>query len=171
LENAMNTPDEDRARPGKTRRRWFAGLAALGGLGLLATGAAVAQPWGHRHGRDPEEIARRLERRIDRMIRNVGGTPEQRERIVAIAKAALADLRPMRDQMRLARGQGLDLLAATTIDRPALEKLRSTQMQTADALSRRMLQAMADAAEVLTPEQRTKVAERIKHRMEHRWRR
>jgi Spy/CpxP family protein refolding chaperone len=29
---------------------------------------------------------------------------------------------------------------------------------------------MADAAEVLTPEQRTKVAERIRHRMERRWR-
>jgi periplasmic protein CpxP/Spy len=43
-------------------------------------------------------------------------------------------------------------------------------MQAADALSRRMLQAMADAAEVLTPEQRAKVAERIKQRMEHRWR-
>jgi len=167
----MNTPDEDRAGPGKTRRRWFAGLAALGGVGLFGAGTAVAQPWGHRHGRDPEEIARRLERRIDRMVRSVGGTPEQRDRIVAIARTALTDLRPMRDQVRQARRQGLELLAAPTIDRPALEKLRATQMQSADALSRRMLQAMADAAEVLTPEQRAKVAERMKRRMEHRWRR
>ena len=167
----MNTPDDDRAGAGRSRRRWFAGLAALGGVGLFGAGAAIAQPWGHHRGRDPEEIARHLERRIDRMIRSVGGTSEQRDRIVAIAKTALADLRPMRDQMRQARRQGLELLAAPAIDRPALEKLRATQMQSADTLSRRMLQAMADAAEVLTPEQRAKVAERMKHRMEHRWRR
>jgi periplasmic protein CpxP/Spy len=45
------------------------------------------------------------------------------------------------------------------------------KMQAADALSRRMTQAMADAAEVLTPEQRAKVAEHMQRRMEHRWRR
>jgi periplasmic protein CpxP/Spy len=166
----MSTPEHEPARPGKSRRRWFAGLAALGGLGLLGAGAAGAQPWGHRRTRDPEEMARRIERRIDRMIREVGGTPEQKERIVAIAKAALAELRPMRDQMRQARRQGLELLAAPAIDRTALEKLRTAQVQAADALSRRMTQAMADAAEVLTPEQRAKVAERIRRRMEHRWR-
>ena len=33
-----------------------------------------------------------------------------------------------------------------------------------------MLQAMADASDVLTPEQRTKVAERLKQRMDRRWR-
>ena len=32
-----------------------------------------------------------------------------------------------------------------------------------------MLQAMADASEVLTPEQRTKVAGCMKQRMERRW--
>jgi periplasmic protein CpxP/Spy len=165
----MTTPREDPVRPGKTRRRWFAGLAALGGLGLFGAGAAVAQPWRHERGLDPEQMARRLERRIGRMIKEVGGTTEQKDRIVAIAKAALAELRPMRDQVRQARRQGLDLLAAPAIDRAALEKLRTTQMQAADALSRRMMVAMADAAEVLTPEQRAKVAERMKRRMEHRW--
>jgi periplasmic protein CpxP/Spy len=166
----MNKPDDDPVVPGKMRRRWFAGLAALGGVGLLGAGAAGAQPWGHRHGSDPDAMARRLERRIDRMIDAVGGTPEQKGRIVAIARAALAELRPMREQARQARRQGLELLAAPSIDRPALEKLRTLQMQAADALSRRIMQAMADAAEVLTPEQRTKVAERIRHRMERRWR-
>jgi len=49
-----------------------------------------------------------------------------------------------------------------------LEQQRALQMQAADARSRRMLQAMADAAEVLTPEQRAKAAERLKSRMRHR---
>jgi periplasmic protein CpxP/Spy len=166
----MNKPDDDPVAPAQARRRWFAGLAALGGLGLFGAGAASAQPWRHGRGLDPEEMARRLDRRIGRLMQDVGGTPEQKERIVAIAKAALAELRPMREQMRQARRQGLELLAAPVIDRRALEQLRATQMQSADALSRRITQAMADAAEVLTPEQRAKAAERLKRRMEHRWR-
>jgi periplasmic protein CpxP/Spy len=166
----MHKPDDDSVAPAKARRRWFAGLAALGGLGLLGAGAASAQPWRHGRGLDPEGMARRLDRHIGRLMQDVGGTPEQKERIVAIAKAALAELRPMREQMRQARRQGLELLAAPAIDRRALEQLRTTQMQSADALSRRMTQAMADAAEVLTPEQRAKAAERLKRRMEHRWR-
>jgi len=60
------------------------------------------------------------------------------------------------------------LLAAPTIDRAALEQVRVAQMQSADARSRRTLQAMADAAEVLTPEQRAKAAERMRRRMERR---
>jgi periplasmic protein CpxP/Spy len=170
LEHEMTKPDDDTVASGKTRRRWFAGLAALGGLGLFGAGAASAQPWRHGRSLDPEEMARRLDGRIGRMIGDVGGTPEQKERIVAIAKAALAELRPMREQMRQARRQGLELLAAPVIDRRALEQLRTAQVQSADALSRRMMQAMADAAEVLTPEQRAKVAERMKRRMDHRWR-
>jgi periplasmic protein CpxP/Spy len=168
----MTTPREEPVRPGKTRRRWFAGLAALGGLGLLGAGSAVAQPWRRERGApDPQEMARHLERRIGRMISDVGGTAEQKERIVAIAQAALAELRPMREQVRQARRQALDLLAAQAIDRAALERLRTAQMQAVDALSRRVMLAMADAAEVLTPGQRTQVAERMKRRMEHRWRR
>jgi Spy/CpxP family protein refolding chaperone len=164
LEPIMNTqPTTTATESPPTRRRWFAGLAALGGLGLL--GAAQAQGWGR--GRlDPEERERRMEYRIGRMVQDVGGTPEQKSRLVAIMQAAIADMRPFRDQARQARRQGLDLLAAPTIDRPALERTRVAQMQAMDARSRRMLQAMADAADVLTPDQRVKLAERMKQRMD-----
>jgi len=161
----MTTPSDD-SLPGTTRR-WFAGLAALGGLGLLGT-QAQAHGWGRRHHLDPQELARRLDWRISRLIKDVGGTPEQKDRLVAIWTAALAELRPLREQMRQARRAGLELLAVPVIDRRALEQLRATQMQIADAKSRRTVQAMADAAEVLTPEQRAKVAERMKQRMERR---
>ncbi len=164
-------PAVDPTPPGKSRRRWFAGLAALGGAGALGLlGAkAQAQGWG-RHGRSPEDMARRMDRRIARLVDFVGGTPQQRERLVAIATAALTELRPLREQARAARRRGMDLLAAPTIDRPALEQLRMAQMQAGEAASRRLVQAMADAAEVLTPEQRAKAAERMKRRMDRRGR-
>jgi periplasmic protein CpxP/Spy len=164
----MTKPSDDSEQPTNTRRRWFASLAALGGLSLLGA-KAHAHGWGGRHRADPEEMARRLDRRIGRLIDDVGGTPEQKNRLVAIWTAALADLRPLREQRRQARRAGLELLAATVIDRRALEQQRVTQMQLADARSKRMVQAMADAAEVLTPEQRMKVAERMKQRMDRRW--
>jgi len=162
----MSTSFNESEQPGKIRRRWFAGLAALGGFGLLS--AAQAHGWGRRHALDPQEMARRLDWRIGRLVQEVGGTPQQKERLVAIATAALAEIRPLREQMRQARREGLALLAAPVIDRRALEQLRVSQLQAADAKSRRMLQALAEAAEVLTPEQRTEVAGRLKRRMDRR---
>lgn len=156
--------------PESPRRRWFAGLAALGGLSLLGV-QAHAHGWrGRGEPLDPEEMARRLDWRVGRLVKDAGGTPQQKDRLVAIATAALAELKPLREQARATRRRGLELLAAPAVDRNGLEQLRVTQMQLADARSRRVLQAMADAADVLTPEQRTKVAERMKQRMERRWR-
>ena len=162
----MTTPPETPS-PSRSRRRWFAGLAALGGLGLVAA-QLPAQAWGRRGALDPEERARRLDWRIGRLVRDVGGTPEQKQRLVAIATAALGDLRPLRDQARQARMRSLQLLAAPTIDRAALEQQRQLQLQAVDARSRRTVQAMADAAEVLTPEQRAKAAARMQARMRRR---
>jgi Spy/CpxP family protein refolding chaperone len=164
----MSNPTPDSSKPGNIGRRWFAGLAAFGGLGLLAA-TAQAHGWRRHGGMDGEEGARRIERRIERLVKAVDATPQQKDRLVAIATAAVADLRPLREQQRASRLRGMQLLAAPTIDRAALEQVRVTQMQAADARSRRMVQAMADAAEVLTPEQRVKAAERMKRRME--WRR
>ena len=151
------------------RRRWFAGLAALGGLGLLGA-QAQAHSW-RGHGRlDAEEMTRRLEWRIGRLVQDLGGTAEQKSRLVAIASAAVADMRPLRDQARQARLRGLELLSAPVIDKVALEQARLAQVQAVDARSRRMTQALADAAEVLTPAQRVQAAARVKERMERRGR-
>jgi Spy/CpxP family protein refolding chaperone len=163
----MNSAPEPSPAPQSSRRRWFAGLAALGGLGLFAT-QVPARGWGRGAALDPEERARRLDYRIGRLVKEVGGTPDQKDRLVAIAAAARADLQPLGQQARQARLHSLELLAAPLIDRAALEQQRALQMQAADARSRRMLQAMADAAEVLTPEQRARAAERLKSRMRHR---
>jgi Spy/CpxP family protein refolding chaperone len=164
-----NHPAEDSAPPAKSSRRsWFARLAAVGGVGVLGLLSANAQAhgWGRDGRGDPEAMKRRMERRVSRLVEYVGGTAQQKERIVAIAAAAMAELQPLREQSRAARRRGMELLAAPVIDRRALEQVRVTQMQAADARSRRLVQAIADAAEVLTPEQRAKAAERLKQRME-----
>jgi protein CpxP len=127
-----------------------------------------AHGWGRRGAVDPEERARRLDWRIGRMVKEVGGTAQQKDRLVAIASTAMGDLGPLRDQARQARLRSLDLLAAPVVDKMALEEQRVAQMRAADARSRRTMQAMAEAAEVLTPDQRAKLVARIKQRTDRR---
>ncbi len=147
------------------KRRIFQGLAAVTTLALL--GKAAAQPRGERGGSGGDGAAM-IERRIDHMIKAINGTPEQKAKLTALAQAAMADMKPLREQHMAARKKGMELLAAPTIDRGALEQLRAQQIQLADSMSRRMLAQMSDAAEVLTPAQRTQLAEKMKSRGEGR---
>lgn len=144
--------------------------------GLLATCAfaTVAQAqeghgWGGHHGMhmregmDPAKAGKHLERMIARHVPDA--TPEQKARLSTIAKAAMSDLQPLGAKQRAARAEGMRLLTQPTIDRGALERVRVEQMQIAEARSKRMSQAWADAAEVLTPAQRATLAEQFaKHR-------
>ncbi len=156
-------------------RRWFAGMAALGGLSLFAAGQAQAQGFGHGMmgrgmGGDPEEMARKLDYRIGYLIKEINGTPQQKDQLVAIAKSAMTDLKPLREQHMQARKQGMTLLAAAAIDRNALEQLRLAQLRLADTGSARLLQAMTAAAEVFTPAQRAQLATQMQERMARRQR-
>ena len=95
------------------------------------------------------------------MIRHIAvevdATAEQQEKLRGIVKNAVKDMLPMREKIFAARQQARDLLFGQSVDRAAIEKLRSEQIGTVDALSKRLTQALADAAEVLTPEQRRKL--------------
>jgi len=57
-------------------------------------------------------------------------------------------------------------LTAPTVDRAAIEKFRADKLALADQASRRIAQALGEAAEVLTPEQRAEIGERLKFLME-----
>jgi Spy/CpxP family protein refolding chaperone len=94
----------------------------------------------------------------------IDATDAQRARLDPIVKQAAKDLLPMRERMRDARKQGLAVLTAASVDRNALESLRADQLQAADAASQRLVQALADVADVLTPEQRKNLAERLQRR-------
>ena len=101
------------------------------------------------------------EAHADSMIRHLavelGANAEQQEKLGTIVKATLKDVLPVRDKMLAARKQARELLTTEKVDRAALEKLRADQIATHDAASKRLVQALADAAEVLTPEQRKKL--------------
>jgi Spy/CpxP family protein refolding chaperone len=121
--------------------------------------------------------AEQVEDRVDRGIRHAAieldATAEQQEKLRAIARAAVKDLLPMRDKGHAARARVAELLTQPKIDRAAIEVFRAEQLALADAASKRLAQAVGDAAEVLTPEQRQKAHEWVQWRrgLWHGWRR
>ena len=58
----------------------------------------------------------------------------------------------------------IEALTQETVDREALETLRQNKLATADRASQRLLTALADAAEVLTPAQRQELVEELESR-------
>ena len=86
-------------------------------------------------------------------------TQEQRDKINAIAKAAITDVLAMHKDHDARREKALAIFKADTIDRDALEAMRAERLSAGDAASKRIVQAIADAADVLKPEQRRQLAD------------
>ena len=141
-------------------------MGALTAVLFAAGPVAYAQVGGgHHHGMqmhgdmDPAHAADRMERMISHRVPDA--TADQKARLSAIAKAAMTDLKPIGVKIRAARAESARLLTQQSIDRAALERVRAETSSLNDARSKRMTQAFADAAEVLTPAQRAKIAEHM----------
>jgi Spy/CpxP family protein refolding chaperone len=95
------------------------------------------------------------------MLGRVGATEAQREQVKAQLGEALRELGPLREQHRRHRQAILDRLAQPTVDHAALEQLRQAELELAEQASRRLLQTVAEVAEVLTPDQRVALVQRL----------
>lgn len=169
-----SSPEPSRPERATRRRRWrrwlIGGLAATGLFAVI--GAKVHAHGGpgciHRGGwsadASPEAMQRRLDAGVRWMLADVGATEDQQQQIRDIAAAAIQDLQPLREQHLAIRRATAELFAKPTFDRAALETLRAQALALAEQASRRMTQALADAAEVLTPEQRGQLAVRFERR-------
>lgn len=119
---------------------------------------------------DPQAMKRRVDASVRWMLADVNATDAQREKIAAIVEATRKEMAPLREKHREARRAVMELLAKPNVDRAAIEAIRAQEIQSADAMSRRFVQSLADVAEVLTPEQRAQLAEKMKSRRGHRQR-
>jgi Spy/CpxP family protein refolding chaperone len=166
-------------RQGRSRRGFVAAIVLAATAGGIAT-AAVSQGFGgHWHGPgmmggpfmgpmgrgfgafDPAQAEEHATRMVRHLAIEVDATKEQEEKLVAIARQLVKDAAPLREKLVSSRTVWRDLLVADKVDRAALEKQRADQMANADALTKRFLQAVSDTADVLTPEQRRKIADRL----------
>jgi Spy/CpxP family protein refolding chaperone len=140
-------------------------LATLIALPLLAIGGAIAyahQDGGMHHG---PMHGNRMEMHLDHMgamLTRIGASEAQKSQVEGMLKSALADLESTHQAHEAAMGQAHELLLAPTVDRAQIEALRAAQIRACDETSKRILTAFEDAAEVLTPEQRTALAAEVR---------
>jgi Spy/CpxP family protein refolding chaperone len=142
-----------------------AGLAAL----FAARPIAAAAGWGgHGHGfgrwghhrMSPEAMHEHLQVGVKWALKDVDATEEQQAKVSAIVGAALTDLHGLKERHLANRDEFRAQLTGASVDRDALERIRKAELGLAEDASRRLVAALADAAEVLTPEQRKALAER-----------
>lgn len=100
---------------------------------------------------------------LQRLYHEVDATDTQKAKIDPLVKAAMADLKPMHEQLEQLHQQLIQQASAPTIDRAALEATRQQGLALADQASKRLLQLVEDIGDTLTPAQRQKLADHIAH--------
>ncbi len=144
-------------------RRWFMviTLAALvlGGTTMLAASHFRGAAGWHRGPIDPETAKERIEFVSGFLLSKVEATDEQEAEIRAILEAAVDELAFTAEEHRAGREAFHDVFLQEDIDREALEQIRTAQMVLAEQASVRVVETLADVAEVLSLEQRQQLAE------------
>lgn len=151
------------------RGRGFFFVVALVALTAIATGLATRAfshgPMWHRGGfgmtMDPAQIDGNIDRFVRHFAIEVDATKEQQTRLAEIARKAATEALPLRQKLMSGRDRGREILTQTKVDRAEIEKLRTDQLAVHEQLSRILATAVADASDVLTVEQRKKIAERV----------
>ena len=153
------------------RARLTVAVLTLVGVGAVLGAGATAQAarmggWhgmGHHRG-DAKTEEQMREHALDKaawILGRVDATPEQETRINAVVASLVEGLYPLRGEHRDNRRQLVTELARPQVDAQALEKIRSDEMLIADSASKTLVNAVLEATEVLSVEQRAQLAAMI----------
>lgn len=148
-----------------------AAMAAIIGIGAVAQSAGgdgEGRGWGmHRmmgeHGMGGKGMGRMMEYRLGAVLEDIGASQEQTDKIKALIETTRSEMEPLRDGMQATRGDLVALLKAPTIDTAAVEKLRADRVAAMDAASKKAVASIVEAANILTPEQRAKLATELEN--------
>ena len=151
----------------KGRPRWIL-MSIAGALALIIGGTTWSTVAYSGKSLCGDKIERFVEWRVDGMLAEVDATDDQRDRVHGIVAAAITDMAEFREFKNEGREALVEALTKETVDRAELETLRQQKLDLADRASRRLLTALADTADVLTPAQRTELAEEwVSHGWHH----
>jgi Spy/CpxP family protein refolding chaperone len=165
-----NRPGTGRHCHGKHRLGRFIGLLVILGIGFMA-----GKSFGFEHGWchegapgfasgkpiNPEQMSKMAEKRLDHLLSEVDATKEQKAKAAEIIKKSVASGAPTAEQLRGNHQKMMALLSSKEIDKAAVEQLRVDQLKTMDEVSKHMTQTILEIAEILTPEQRAKLSEKM----------
>lgn len=158
--------------PRRSRRRWIIAASIVGVLMLVGgTKAYVYAKGGGWHGwrghMSAEEMSDRIALRVKYALADVDATGEQKTKVTEILQGTASDVHALAGEHRAAHKQLFEILTAETIDRARLEAVRAETLGLADQATKRIVQGVADAADVLTPEQRAQLAAKMEKRHRH----
>jgi Spy/CpxP family protein refolding chaperone len=142
--------------------------AAFGAMGHHDPGGWGGPGGDHDGPPTPAEFRDHAEFFVAFALHRLGATTEQQDKVLKIVDAAVDQATPVIEKHRANRDALHDLLKSGTIDRTALEKLRTEEVALADDLSKVLTGAIGDSAEVLTPEQRSELIEHLDRFRHHR---
>jgi protein CpxP len=159
----MNETDTTNTNQPKRRVLLWGGLIAI--VAGIATVGAIAHtasehfgPFAMMHGEvNVEQASKHIKKMVNWTLEDVDATADQKAKVNDILQAAMKDLLPEHQEINDAHAQVIQLMSQPTIDRAALEAIRASQIARFDAVSKRLTQAIEDAGDVLTPEQRQKL--------------
>ncbi len=169
--------DSNRKLRSQGRRRWLALLAVPLAAGALSVSIARAYAvGGGRHGgprgehmgeRGGEHMGDRMAERIDRLLTAAGASDGQKAQVKAIWDNLRPQLKAARQQKKETRQQMEQVLTGATINPARVEQLRKKSVESMDRISVLMTQAVVASAQVLTPEQRKVVLQKMEERRHH----
>jgi Spy/CpxP family protein refolding chaperone len=143
------------------------GLGVLLWLGTVATlVAAVAfahEGGGHQFSKEMsvEDMTAHVDNVMKHVYVEIDATDAQKAELDPIVRQALTDLMPLHGGAHQFHQQAMALITADKVDPAALEAMRAEHVAKIDQASRRLTQLIVDVSEVLTPEQRKKLAEHV----------
>lgn len=147
------------------RRRWLALLAipVIGG----ALSLSIATAYGFGGGRHGGPMGEHMQKRIDHLLGAAGASDGQKVQVKAIWDNLRPQLKAVHKQHADIRHQMGEVLAAATIDPAQVEQLRKKSVESMDKISGLMTQGIVASAQVLTPDQRKVVLQKLEERRRH----
>ncbi len=135
-------------------------------IAIVGAGAFAAHK--HHHGwHGGDKFSSFIEHRLDDALEELDATFDQKAKMKPVLRQASEDLRKVFMDMRNNRDAYMIALLSSKVDREKVEALRAEQFAAIDQASQRVAKAITDAAEVLTPMQRGRLANKIEQR--HHW--
>jgi protein CpxP len=144
----------------KRRRLTVAIAASL--LAIVGGTLAYAHSGGGHHGPMSGRSAEDHLEHMQAMLTKIGASDVQKAQIEGLLKPAFEEMKSAHDAHSAAFEQFHEAIKAPSIDRAKIESLRAGQVKSLDEASRRLVTAITDAAEILSPEQRAALAEQVR---------
>jgi Spy/CpxP family protein refolding chaperone len=144
------------------RRRLTVVAIAAAMIAIVGGTLAYAHAGGGHHGPMSGRSTEDHLEHMQAMLTKIGASDSQKAQIEGLLKPAFEEMKAAHEAHSAAFAQFHEAITAPSIDRARIEALRADQLKSLDEASKRLVTAITDAAEVLSPEQRAALAEQIR---------